>query len=59
MTMTLSDEVMETIVNSLRASKEDLARQLKKASGNKEQIIKHQLGEVEYALDCIENGGWH
>lgn len=57
--MNLSTEVVETIMNSLRASKEDLKRQMKKASGNKEQIIKHQLGDVEYAIECIEEGGWY
>lgn len=59
MQMNLSTEVVETIMNSLRASKEDLKRQMKKASGNKEQIIKHQLSDVEYAIECIEDGGWY
>lgn len=60
--MNLSEEVMETVMNSLRCSKQTLKKQLKTAEGkqdqNKVEIIKHQLEEVQYAIDVFEGFGW-
>ena len=62
MQMNLSEEVMDTVMNSLRCSKQTLKRQLKIAEGkqylNKVEIIKHQLDEVLYALEVFEGFGW-
>ena len=62
MQMNLSEEVMNTVMNSLRCSKQTLKKQLKTAEEtqnlNKVEIIKHQLDEVEYALEVFEGFGW-
>ena len=60
--MSLSDEVMDTVMNSLRCSKQTLKKQLKTAEEkknlNKVEIIKHQLDEVQYALNVFEGFWW-
>ena len=60
--MNLSDEVMDTVMNSLRCSKQTLKKQLKTAEEkknlNKVEIIKHQLDEVQYALNVFEGFWW-
>lgn len=62
MEMNLSEEVMETVMNSLQCSKQTLRKQLKTAEAkqdqNKVEIIKHQLDEVLYALEVFEGFGW-
>lgn len=59
MQMNLSEEVMDTVMNSLRCSKQTLKKQLKTAEEkqnlNNVEIIKHQLSEVEYALEVFED----
>lgn len=60
MMVNLSEETITTVYNSLRSSKHDLNRQLDtsisngKISPNKVEIIKHQLAEVEDALQVFE-----
>jgi hypothetical protein len=60
MEINLSSEVINTICNSLRASKHSLQHQLsvslpnKKVNPNKKEIIEHQLAEVEEALAVFE-----
>ena len=60
--MNLSEEVMNTVMNSLMCSKQTLREQLKTAESkqdqNKVEIIKHQLDEVLYALEVFEGFGW-
>ena len=62
MVMNLSEEVMETVMNSLMCSKQTLKKQLKTAESKQDQkkveIIKHQLDEVLYALEVFEGFGW-
>ena len=62
MEMNLSNEVMDTVMNSLRCSKQTLKKQLKTAEDkqnmNKVEIIRHQLDDVLYALDVFESFGW-
>lgn len=60
MDINLSAEVIETVYNSLRNSKQGLKLQLEvslpngKVNLNRKEIIEHQLEEVEYALDVFE-----
>lgn len=56
MMVNLSEETINTVYNSLRSSKHDLNKQLSngKISPNKIEIIKHQLAEVEDALQVFE-----
>ena len=60
MEINLSSEVINTVCNSLRASKHSLEHQLsvglpnKKVNPNKREIIEHQLAEVEEALVVFE-----
>lgn len=60
--MNLSEEVMDTVMNALRCSKQTLKKQLKtaetKQDQNKVEIIRHQLDDVQYALDVFEGYGW-
>ena len=60
--MTLSEEVMYTVMNSLTCSKQTLKRQLKNAEAKQDfrkmEIIKDQLDQVQYALDVFEGFGW-
>jgi hypothetical protein len=53
MEIKVSENVIETVCNSLRASKHSLQQQLASATSlTKKDILKHQLNEVEEAL-CI------
>lgn len=55
MVINLSEEVIETVYNSLRATKQDLKRQLNGENKfDKKVIIKYQIGEVEDALAVFE-----
>ena len=60
MEINLSDEVIATVYNSLRSSKDHLKWQLEvslpngKVNPNKKEIIEHQLAEVEDALSVFE-----
>ena len=60
--MNLSSEVMDTVMNSLMCSKQTLKRQLKTAEEKQDlkkvEIIKHQLDDVQYALEVFEGFGW-
>ena len=60
--MNLSEEIMNTVMNSLMCSKQTLRKQLKTAEAkqdlNKVEIIKHQLEDVLYALEVFEGYGW-
>lgn len=64
MEVVVSNEVINTVCNSLRASKHSLEWQLTvsipngKVNPNKKDVIEHQLDEVEEALrvfECITN----
>ena len=54
--MTISQEVIDTVCNSLRASKYSLQKQLcnVERASNKEEILKHQLADVEEALKIFQ-----
>ena len=54
--MTISQEVIDTVCNSLRASKHSLQNQLRNVerASNKEEILKHQLADVEEALKIFQ-----
>ena len=55
MEIKVTENVIETVCNSLRASKQSLQMQLcKEASEIKIAILKHQLLEVEEALDIFK-----
>ena len=55
MNIQVSQEVIDTVCNSLRASKQSLRNQLRNtAEGNKKEIIEHQLADVEEALRVFE-----
>lgn len=56
-TTTVSQEVIDTVCNSLRASRWSLRQQLEKVErgSNEEEIRKHQLAEVEEALRVFQN----
>ena len=56
MIMTISQEVIDTVCNSLRASKYSLQNQLRNVerASNKEEILKHQLVDVEEALRVFQ-----
>lgn len=60
MEINLSEEVINTVCNSLRSSKQGLKSQLeygipnKKVNPNRKEIIEHQLEEVEDALAVFE-----
>ena len=56
MEINLSNEVIEAVYNSLRSSKHDLKRQLENNANNtnKREIIKHQINDVENALQVFE-----
>ena len=62
MEMNLSNEVMDTVMNSLLCSKQTLKAQLKTAEAKQDmkkvEIIKHQLDDVLYALEVFEGFGW-
>ena len=52
----VSSEVINTVCNSLRASKQSLINQLAKANANRQKtdIIASQLNDVEEALRVFE-----
>jgi hypothetical protein len=55
MEIKVSEDVIETVCNSLRASKRSLQQQLRLAvDKRKEDIIKSQLDKVEEALRLFE-----
>jgi hypothetical protein len=55
MDIKIKQEVIDTVCNSLRASKQSLRNQLRNvATDNKKEIIEHQLADVEEALKVFE-----
>ena len=55
MEIKVSENVIETVCNSLRASKRNLRTQLSRATEEtKKEILEHQLVEVEEALRIFE-----
>ncbi len=54
MEIQINQEVIDTVCNSLRASKQSLRNQLRNAEGNKKEIIEHQLVDVERALEVFQ-----
>lgn len=57
MEIQINQEVIDTVCNSLRASKQSLRSQLYKveAGSNKEEIIKRQYADVERALEVFQH----
>jgi hypothetical protein len=57
MEIKVSQEVIDTVCNSLRASKQSLRNQLRNAEegSNKKEIITCQLVDVEEALRVFQN----
>lgn len=57
MEIQINQEVIDTVCNSLRASKQSLRNQLRNAAegSNKKEIIEHQLADVEEALKVFQN----
>ena len=55
MEIKVTEQVIETICNSLTASKHSLKQQLSKATDEtKKAILEYQLAEVEEALKVFE-----
>ena len=55
MEIEITQEVIDTVCNSLRASKHSLQQQSRLAvDKNKEEIIKYQLKDVEKALEVFQ-----
>ena len=55
MEIKVSENVIETVCNSLRASKHSLQQQLYRATDEvKKAILEHQLAEVEKALNIFD-----
>lgn len=56
MDIKIKQEVIDTVCNSLRASRWSLRQQLAKAEkgSNEEEIRKYQLADVEEALKVFE-----
>jgi hypothetical protein len=59
MDIKIKQEVIDTVCNSLRASKQSLRNQLRscdegRAKRGKKEILEHQLAEVEEALRVFE-----
>jgi hypothetical protein len=56
MEIQINQEVIDTVCNSLRASKQSLRNQLRYESlaQNKKNILEHQLADVEEALKVFE-----
>lgn len=55
MDIQIDQEVIDTVCNSLRASKQSLRNQLRNvAEGNKLNIIECQLADVERALTIFQ-----
>lgn len=57
MTICVTQEVIDTVCNSLRASRHSLQNQLRNApeGSNKKEIITYQLADVEEALKVFQN----
>lgn len=57
MEVQVSQEVIDTVCNSLRASRWSLRQQLEKVErgSNEEEIRKYQLADVERALAIFQN----
>lgn len=56
MEIQIDQEVIDTVCNSLRASKHSLQQQLRLAvDKNKEEIISYQLRDVERALAIFQH----
>ena len=56
MEIKITQDVIDTVCNSLRASKQSLQQQLRLAMNKtKEAIIKSQLADVEYALEIFQH----
>lgn len=57
MDIKIKQEVIDTVCNSLRASRYSLQNQLRNAErgSNKEEIITYQLADVEEALRVFQN----
>lgn len=57
MEVQVSQEVIDTVCNSLRASRWSLQNQLRNAEvgSNKKEIITYQLADVEAALKVFQN----
>jgi hypothetical protein len=55
MEIQIDQDVIDTVCNSLRASKHSLQQQSRLAvDKNKEEIIKYQLRDVEKALEVFQ-----
>ena len=56
MEIQIDQEVIDTVCNSLRASRWSLKQQLTKVEvgSNEEEIRKHQLADVEHALAIFQ-----
>jgi hypothetical protein len=57
--MELKQEVIDTVCNSLRASRQSLRNQLRsceegRSKRGKKEILEHQLADVEEALRVFE-----
>ena len=57
MEIQITQEVIDTVCNSLRASRQSLRNQLRnaEAGSNKEEILKYQLKDVEEALGVFQS----
>jgi hypothetical protein len=57
MEIQISQEVIDTVCNSLRASRQSLRNQKAnaQAGSTKEEIIRHQLADVEHALEIFQH----
>jgi hypothetical protein len=56
MEIQIDQKVIDTVCNSLRASKHSLQQQLRLAvDKNKEEIISYQLRDVEHALEIFQH----
>ena len=57
MEVQVSQEVIDTVCNSLRASRWSLKQQLEKVEkgSNEEEIRRYQLADVEAALRVFQN----
>jgi hypothetical protein len=56
MEIQIDQEVIDTVCNSLRASRQSLLNQLRNAEprSNKEGILKRQLADVDWALEVFQ-----
>ena len=57
MEIQITQEVIDTVCNSLRASRQSLRNQLRnaEAGSNRKEIIKYQLKDVEEALGVFQS----